>query len=352
MPETKVEFRPFAPYGSEKAEFLMAPNHMSISLARDAFLSLIYSYRLKTYGMAPGGQRRRRLVIDLRDVRRLGIDAALVLTAEYHRHLLFNPQFRPTIDDRDWPLRVRTLLRQLGFYSLVRAWRTTAIDPTPEESTLRFVRFHTGTLVEQAQAKELIESLKQAAGQEPEREYIYAALVEAIKNVKQHAYSSEDPTDLPSVGHWWVGGAYDPGSRVLQVVAYDQGVGIPATLERRSWIDSIRKGSRLELNDADLIAGAIEYSRSRMQGLADGADREAVDEAEGRGNGLWAICHFIKELDGSSVRIVSGRGEVIVSGEHRMVRQDYANPFCGTLIQWNLRMPAPPSGNADQGAER
>lgn len=325
---------------------LMVPAVMSTQHARDQFLSLIYSYRLRTYGTAPRDRRRQRLVVDLRDVDFLGLDAALVLTAEYHRHLVLSPQFRPIIDDREWPPHVRAQLRALGFYELVRAWKVTAIAPALRRDTLRFVPFHAGVKVDGTEAKRLIESLKDAAGQEPEREYIYTALVEAIKNVKQHAYSSGDPVGLPSVGRWWVGGAYDPEMNRLQVVTYDQGVGIPTTLKKRSFFEMVTGHGPQERNDADLIEGAVKYSRSRMQ-----ADQDGVGfDAEGRGNGLWAICHFIKELDGSSVRIVSGRGEVIVSGEHDVVKQHHDNPFCGTLIEWNLQMPALPKGNADQGA--
>lgn len=328
---------------------MMAPKVMSIAASRDLFLSLIYSYRLKTFGTAPRERRKRRLVVDLKNVTRLELDAAIVLTAEYHRHLILHPLFRPVIDDREWSPEVRALLRQLGFYQLVRAWKTTAHDSPVLDGTRRFVQFHVGKRVEQTEAKKLIESLKAAAGQEPEREYIYTALVEAIKNVKQHAYSSADPFGIPSVGQWWVGGAYDPVRNVLQVVAYDQGVGIPTTLEKQSWFQSILRFAPLEFDDADIIGGAIRYSRTRMRAFARGRTR-SVDDGEGRGNGLWAICHFIRELDGSSVRIVSGHGEVIVAGRRAVEKKHHANPFCGTLIEWNLQMPALPSGCADQGA--
>jgi hypothetical protein len=281
----------------------------------------------------------------------LTLDAALVLVAEYHRRIKISG-YKPVIDDNHWDPKVRVLFEQLGMYNLVEAVGRTAEGPmvmTPP-GALRFVQFHSGTKVEQREARKLIDSLKDAAGHEPEREYVYAALVEAIKNVKHHAYPDADEylDRLPTVSTWWAAGAFDPDQQVLQFVVYDQGVGIPATLPRQTFFQSVRRLCPLEWNDADVIAGGIRYGRTRFRSggkevtvqprLDAGADSKYAPS--GRGNGLWAICHFIPQLEGSSVRIMSGHGEVVYSGGRAVTKVQHVNPFCGTLIQWTLKLPA------------
>lgn len=328
------------------ALILRAPEVMSIEANREGFLSLIYSYHLHMFGIARAERRRtyRAFVIDLKDVKHLTLDAALVLTAEYHRRCLLS-EYKPVIDDEAWSPEVRLLLQELGFYELVDAHGRTAesVYSVDSPDRLRFVQFLSGERVEQSEARKLIDSLRAACGQEPEKEYIYAALVEAIKNVKHHAYLGGDTADgIPSVSKWWVAGAYDPEHRLLQFAVYDQGVGIPKTLPKRPFFESVRRFCRPEFTDADVIAGGIRYSRTRFKSRGrPGANTDDDDEQDGRGNGLWTICHFLKELDGSSVRIVSGRGEAISSGGRSVIRKDYNNPFCGTLIQWNLKLPRP-----------
>lgn len=98
-----------------------------------------------------------------------------------------------------------------------------------------------------------------------------------------------------------------------------------------------------EFTDADLIRGGIRFGRSRFRASQRGGAAPSKGRPEpgsGRGNGLWAICDMIEQLKGSHVRIVSGQGEVIYPGGRAVQKLDYANPFCGTLIEWNLKLPA------------
>ena len=308
---------------------ITAPPTMSLDAARDHFLGLLYEYRYRIHvGPRLDPTAKGFSSLNLGDVERLDLDAALVLTAEYHRNCMVRG-YKPYVDDQDWKPEVVRLLEDLGFYDFVGARGRTGCAQAPS-SAKRFVKFISGKRVQGEQADSLIEALRVVAGVAPAREAIYAALVEAIMNVTSHAYKDRPPAVYPVREHWWAAGAYDPTQQTLEFVVYDQGVGIPARLPRsgdlftRIW--TFVKGE----GDSALIDGAIEYGRTSTN-------------LEERGNGLWMICRLAEELDGSSVRILSGRGDVTYFSRQGSVRKDHANPFCGTLIKWTLKLPPEPT---------
>lgn len=292
----------------------------------DEVLGFIYGFQWHVSG--PTNWNSKRLfAADLKNVAALGLDAALVLTAEYNRSCLKNPTFRPSIDDSEWAPETCCLLDGLGFYRFVDAkWRSGGgFDDV--ETPLRFVPFISGKQVVGEQVNDLIERLKTAAGTTPKRIATYGALVEAMKNVHNHAYPLNAPPQvMPMYRMWWAAGAYDPEDRTLQFAMYDQGVGIPATLPKQGFFEAIRKRCPPEFNDADVIAGGIEYGRTST-------------ELHERGNGLWTICKLVEELEGSSVRILSGRGEVTYSSHGDVKKKLHGKAFCGTLVEWSLILP-------------
>jgi hypothetical protein len=327
---TRLDYVHYPSGQRERATILAAPSQLSVSQNRNGLLALVYEYRRRVFTEHSSLRGKfKRLVVDLSKVKQIALDAALVVTAEYHR-LCILADFRPEIDDQGWSADVRALLDMLGFYTLVSAKGRTGVPCGPLQTRLKFVPFVHGDLVDGSMADRLIENLKHAAGIAPAREATYAALVEAIYNVKSHAYPDDaELSAVKTVGQWWAAGAYDPDAEILQFVVYDQGVGIPTTLPKRSFFDVVRKFCPPEFTDADVIAGGIEHGRT------------STKQAE-RGNGLWTICQLVTELPGSQVRISSGSGEVIFFSDGRIRKQVYANPFCGTLLQWTLKLSSDP----------
>jgi len=306
-----------------------APSDLWLSAAHNEVLGFIYHYRLISYRRQASGLRRRRTMIaDLAGVKNLGLDAALMLTAEYHRNcIMWSKERRPFIVDQTWPRPIRDVFRSLGLYNLVDAAAPADLDDAAEPIDLKLVPFVSGEKVEGEIADQLIRQLSDVAGATPARVKVYAGLLEAIKNVRNHAYPADAPPRIdPVLNRWWGAGAYIPSKRQLQFAVYDQGVGIPATLPKKSFWEAILQMTKPERTDADVIEGAIEYGRSQT-------------ELEERGNGLWTICDVVRELKGSSVRIVSGRGEVIWSLGRPVSKKNFVNPFCGTLIEWTLVLP-------------
>jgi len=340
LPSPRVEIGPVkVPKGPPKlGTIIHAPTILSLAPnERSRFLGFLYSYRWEAY-VAPTLERHGRstTLVELADVKDMTLDAALVLVAEYHRNCR-NTDYRPLIDDEAWDPKVRQLLAQLGFYTFVQAAGRSGLEDQPISTGRQFVQFETGSEVRGAQARAIIESIASVAGSTPRREDIYSGLVEAMMNVNNHAYLDRPPEVFSPVDSWWIAGSYEQATETLEFVVYDQGVGIPSRIPTdQTYFGFLRrfmKGSE----DADLIEAAIELGRTST-------------DMPGRGNGLWTICRVAAELDGSSVRIQSGRGDVTYSSDGKITKTAYGNPFCGTLVQWTLRMPTETTPSAGRGS--
>lgn len=314
------------------ARLIHAPSKLCFDENYDEMLGFIRDVQFLFYSRNYRSAKSL-FVVDLSNVREVYLDAALVLSAEYHRGLISKPGYRPPIDDLDWPPRVRKLLEMLGFYKLVRSLSRSSDGQDDVPFEIKFVPFVHGFDVRGELVDELIEKLKDAAGATPKRIATYGALLEAIKNVRNHAYPQTAAPQLPPrVEAWWGAGAYYPRRGTLAFAMLDQGIGIPATLPARSIWDAVKRLCPPEFNDSDVIAGAIELGRTST-GLLE------------RGNGLWTICRLVTELPGSHVRILSGRGELIYASDGSVDKKLHDNPFCGTLIEWSLVLPLEtPSG--------
>ncbi|WP_156390784.1 hypothetical protein [Caulobacter sp. Root487D2Y] len=309
-----------------KAVLIRPPAHFSLTSNYDESLGFVYDWTWLAYSRDPEISSGF-MSIDLAGLKSITLDAALVLVSEYHRALIQYPAQAPWIDDSGWPVFIRSLLDELGFYNLVSARGRSCKDDTKIDFGQRFVPFISGEEVEGQQVDDLLNRLEEAAGRAPRRKATYGAIVEAMKNVRSHAYPPDAHEGLaPRVPRWWAAGAYDMASETLIFSMYDQGVGIPVTLKPKRLFQAIRDLCPPEFNDADVLAGAIEYGRTST-------------DLQGRGNGLWTICRLATELDGSSVRLLSGRGEVTYSSRGRVRKKLHGNAFCGTLVQWILKLP-------------
>ncbi|MBB4084221.1 hypothetical protein [Brevundimonas lenta] len=309
---------------------LMAPDVLSFEGNYDECLGFLYDYRWRRFVHNETGRGRpRMLVLDLSRVRQMYLDAALVLVAEYHRSNLSQPDFRPVIDDATWPSGVRKSLDMLGFYELVEATATTADNTDFTPLTAKFLPFVSDDTVDGRKLDPIIERMKEIAGRTPKRVAIYGALMEAVANAKGHAYPDDMPRRVePIVRHrWWAAGAYFPETHTLEYAVLDQGVGIAETLPKKALWEVISRVCPPEFDDGDVIVGGIKYGRT------------STGRAE-RGNGLWKICKLVRDVPNSSVRIVSGRGEVTYFGRGKPIKKVNANPFYGTLIHWTLSLPS------------
>ena len=316
-----------SPWGLRREIRLLAPENLNLGSSFEQTMSFVEEMRHavfveRRFYRVQRRTRQPRLIIDLSPVSSMSIDAALVIAAEFDR-IKRVQNFRPTIIDARWKPSIKEAWRRLGLYDLVDATNTPeTVVPESQPFQLRFVRFISGKQVEGPLANELLDRLVEALGQTPSDMGLYGGIVEAIANVRSHAYSLIGMRRaIPQINAWWAGGAFDPIAGRLHVSVYDQGLGIPTTLAARPWFPELLRLTT-EHSDAKKIQLALEYG-------------ETSTNIRGRGNGLWQIAEIARKVPNSAVDIVSGSGRVHVAqgGTQKYV---LSAPFCGTLIHWDL----------------
>jgi hypothetical protein len=250
----------------------------------DEVMRFVYEVRRQAFitrRFTIGSRKDPGLYIDLDPIKRIDLEGALVLAAELDR-LRRVLRIKAVLDDKNWDPFVRAILHALGLYDVIDARRAfekvpmDTIEDELERHGLAVLPFISGTEVEGQKVLELQKKLHETC--EPtaaQRRQVYDSLVEAFTNAVQHAYEDDvDGDGLPRVRRWWAGALFDRREGYLYLVVYDQGVGIPGTLPRRSYW-ALLSGRLPETTDAAVIEGALEYGRSRV-------------DTDGRGNGYGA----------------------------------------------------------------
>ena len=274
--------------------------------------------------------RNERTYIDFKRIRTLTPSGALVLAAELDRwnHFPGNHNRRmKAVDDDEWHPNVRRLLRQMGFFELLQIPLPTDDDTTPGERFVKFRRGHVvdGELVHKFRELELAPHIDV-----PNTQLLFAAVTEAMTNVRHHAYAAHDPS--PGVLKcWWLSAAYDTDKQEITVMIYDQGQGIPHTLPRK-WSERLRAlfPDGLLADDARLIEAAHDLSRSQTD-----------DWYRGRGFER-DIRRYIQKFSGrGTYRVISGKGEyTFASGSgNRSTLRSFGRSLKGTFIHWRMQLP-------------
>jgi len=225
-----------------------------------------------------------------------------------------------------WDPEIRRLLIQMGYFELLGLLRP-RIRTT--ESSITFVNFRRGepgASDSGKMAQDLRVDIEAIVGTGISRKRLFEGLSEAITNVSQHAYP-------PSVlggdkKRWWLSASFDRASRNLNVIFYDQGVGIPKTLPSSDLWENI-KDAFSRWSDSEKIGAAMEYGRS------------SVNRPE-RGKGLKNLLEFAKAYEDGKLSIYSGHG--LYRLEHtrddriRTTSREHKRSIGGTLIEWSVKL--------------
>lgn len=162
------------------------------------------------------------------------------------------------------------------------------------------------------------------------RRRLCEAMVEAMDNVKAHAYLS-DTADPVLLGEWWMGGFCDLGTNQVAFVFYDQGLGIPTTLKTK-FSNKIR--GFLTWSEAEMIQDAVMEGKTRRDSTRHGC-------------GLPSLRSFIDELGvGGFLRVISNRGDfTYFRNRSRATTESLKKSFSGTLIIWSVQLSPEIAGN-------
>lgn len=304
------------------------PEDFSLTTNRPAVDEFLACFRAEALGLGGILNRRakRRLHVDFRKIQRLAPAAALVLAAEMDRWRRTTGVRLAVIDEGAWDPRVRQMLHDLGFFDLVDPINPSSLPAA--DTPIRMIRLKTGKRIPTEFTDELEEALVAIAGPLEERQYYYEAVSEALANVSHHAYPDVRPRDctqwLPH--RWWASGSFDTERRRLKILFLDQGIGIPASLPTNTAYETILgylSNLGLANSDAEMIQAALEVGRSARP-------------EQGGGHGLPQMQAYVNACNDGSLRIVSGRGEIIARKGQPIERLSHDSKIDGTLLEWEL----------------
>jgi hypothetical protein len=197
----------------------------------------------------------------------------------------------------------------LGFFELLDL-----PEPSPIEGLDGFhiERLASGQAANSQPALDRIIALfERASGDARLRVALCGAVVDALENVRDHAYPADHFEGVRHVPNWWFTGAAHTANRWLLLAVYDQGITIPVSLPRRFGRDRVIAAFQR------WFGLPFDPSNTQHDGQAlEAAMRlSATSTAEPfRGKGLAKIRDVVRECEGSRLRIVSRNGEYIFDG--------------------------------------
>ena len=301
---------------------LSSPRDLDLQDNYNATIAFLNRVRQAISGIQHG------LVIDLKDLKVISPAAALLLVAELDRWRETTRTKRlNTVEAEKWDPNVTMQLHQLGFFDLLGAEiDTSALPDSSQQAHIKFLRGHQ-SLGEAA--RKLRMSIEDLGLTLSEPGALYDGLVEAMTNVRHHAYPSSRHQ-----GRWWMSASVDKGTNQLTVMFLDHGQGIPTSLPRsRIWPDvnsAISKiGSLGGMDHGNLIKAAITAKRTRTGDLH-------------RGNGLRDdIQGYVeKQSVNGALRIYSNYGYYKFTKEEdnreASITKRLPRHLQGTFLEWRI----------------
>jgi hypothetical protein len=283
-----------------------------------------------------GLQQHLPLEIRFDNVKQLEPSATLALAAEIYRCQKLRVFRGARFVSGNYPFdaTVHAQLRDMGFFKLLEIAEYPGSIP-PESVGIRplYLPFLTDTQVIGAAVDRFVGIIENhliplnAAA----RGKLVGAIKEAMGNVFDHAY--KHPTEFHSMQHrWFMSSRVDLVRHEVMVTLYDQGNGIPATLDA-DLIDRIRAAL---VGSADVLLHASDGYTIK---LATELWRTGTGQS-GRGRGFRNMKSFVDICPDGELRVLSNCGyyTYIRGSEHY---GDNGISACGTVIQWRFRSDVP-----------
>ncbi len=283
---------------------------------------------------------RLRSYIDFGDMRRITTTAALIMAALYHRKKFITGRRLWTVDEQRWKPEVVDMLLQVGFKELLQMKeRKGSVVQRGATKTLQFL---SGELADGPSVGKLQQSLLELLSSDEQEQLLdiqpYGGIFEAILNSHEHAYPNDQAWDHAPLKCWWITGSVDSEKGLVTVVAYDQGISIPASLPRWEHFGRVRRlmgrlavraGLKQDLDsptyDGVAIRLAMVIARSST-GLAH------------RGKGLNTLLEVAQRASWGRLRVLSRNGEFVWTTGQRSQTRSHAQSIGGTLVEWQLRL--------------
>ena len=276
----------------------------------------------------------RPMVVHFEKVEKIDPSAALVLVSEIYRCKHLRASRQGEIIQGTYPTNetVHRLLSEMGFFTLLEL--QDAIEPIdPADRDLNeplYWKFESAKNVDTQFIDWFVSLVEKYVipMNEIARRRLIAAMVEAMQNTLDHAY--REPTRYQSMNdRWFLSMSLSPNNHEVRILLYDQGVGIPQTMNRDTFeiITSavkdffVPRGFRA--SDGEMIKIATHMFRTRTG-------------QSGRGRGFGNMKDFVDKSSDGELRILSNRGRyTYINGIEEY--GDESMSAGGTVIEFRFR---------------
>jgi hypothetical protein len=331
-------------YGTHQVRLSRAVNlpvNLCLDENVDETLSFFGSLRYRTllHGIPINRPHRKRIAwvrgyTDFTTMRRISPGAALILAAEYDRINRVGSSIPNTVDIKRWDPLVYSTLFNLGFFDLLgvaKSGSANHILPAPEKGNFIQAPMQRGENANWEGASEALLNLFDAVGgDDTARVNLLGAVVDAIENVRGHAYSGRGPLQTRLIPpFWWLSGAADQMSKKLTLAIYDQGVTIPVTLPNK-WAVSAILNTFLNLFGHSFDPDGPDYDGKALK-----AAMQLSTTATGltqRGKGLSKIKDVVSQSKDGRLKVISRRG-IYCFENGTETFQTGSVPLLGTLVE-------------------
>ena len=268
---------------------------------------------------------------DFSGVNRISTSAALVLASIYDVRRRYQGLDQQAVQLQAWNPQVRQTMRDLGFFALLGIEEAV---PDGESQDVLTAKLREGMIVDPTQVggpHSVLENIFAFMGMKDANTVpLYTAILEAMNNVRDHAYPEYYYHGRRHIKNWWFTASANRATGHMTVAFYDQGISIPVSLPKTRELHS--------LAEAFLRDFSLKYDPTDPK-----FDGQAIDAAmkvnatatrkANRGFGLAKIREMVDSLPGGRLRIISRHGEFVASAGQKPVLE-FKNPALqGTLVE-------------------
>lgn len=305
---------------------VILPKNLSLSSNFDTTVSAINEIRELAIN------QKKSIMIHFAHVESVEPAAALALVAEVHKTRATRG-FGFVTGTYPRSSTVYHSLNDMGFYNVLKVQ---SLDEVPIEENDRlkpiFLKFMSDVRVDPMLADAFVGIIEARLipMNSLARSRLVVALKEAMQNTLDHAHPGS-ARSRSSQHRWWMSSWVNIERREICIVFFDQGVGIPATLEPTSYeriTAAIKNATTLKFSsapsDSEMIAAATEIFRSGTG-------------QPGRGQGFANMKSFVDQCTEGELKVLSNRGCYSYVGQRSESCADYAQSLGGTVIEWRFR---------------
>lgn len=253
----------------------------------------------------------------------------------------------PNVHPRTWTWQdgIEEKFREIGFFRNL-GFKDDAPNPSRSRGPIRYMGlrsyevedFRLEYMGREIQTKR--KEIESFVGVSLDKAVLYRSVSEAITNIYHHAYACGQ---CHLKKKWWMSVSYDTDMRILDIIVFDHGLGIPQTMLSSAKFAGFRRyflQRDSPWGQAQRLQLAFEHTM--------GHDLGAAPKCDGRWHGCEDILKLISEralanknLDGGSLFVVSLMAQyryVHMGTGKRGVASEHATPLQGTLIEWKIRI--------------